>query len=366
MTSEKEFKPWPKMQELLPLHSGAEGKALKKNIETLGVLENGVYWTDEHGNNWILDGTHRYLYSNGKMDWKEFQGTEEEALEQGVFLNVVKRNLSFEQINELQEKLRQNKERRRGIAIKLLEDGKSQKETGAIVGVPRRTISDWKQEKGTNGETANSPLPVVPDQRVKIPKKEHKTILARSQKGETQEKIAADYKITRSRIGKIIRQEKARQEIPDPVETPPYPIKLYKCIIVDPPWPIKKIEREERPDQGATLDYPTMSVEKIGNLPIKNFAHPHGCHVYLWTTQKYLPNALKVFKNWGVKYQCLLTWVKPTGMTPFSWMYNTEHVLFGRIGSLDLEQFGIKLSFEERSREHSRKPEIRHVRQRTP
>ncbi len=357
MTVEKGFKPWPKMQELLPLHSGAEGKALKANIESLGVLENGVYWTDEYGNNWILDGTHRFLYSNGKMEWKEFQGTEEEALEQGVFLNVVKRNLSFEQINELQERLRQNKERRRGIALKLLE-GKTQKEAGAIVGVPQQTVSDWKQENLPNTEIGNGQLPVVPDQRFKIPKKAHKTILARSQKGETQETIAADYKVTGSRISKIIKLEKARSKKPEPVETPGFPDKIFSCIVVDPPWPVKKIEREERPDQGATLDYPTMTVEEIGNLPIKNLANPNGCHIYLWTTQKYLPDALKIFKNWGVKYQCLLTWVKPTGITPFSWMYNTEHVLFGRIGSLDLDKFGIKLSFEERSREHSRKPEI--------
>ena len=70
------------MQELLPLHSGPEGKALKVNFESLGVLENGVYWVDEHGNNWILDGTHRFLYSKGKMEWKEFHGTEKEALAQ--------------------------------------------------------------------------------------------------------------------------------------------------------------------------------------------------------------------------------------------------------------------------------------------
>ena len=45
-------------------------------------------------------------------------------------------------------------------------------------------------------------------------------------------------------------------------------------------------------------------------------------------------------------------------MTPFSWMYNTEHVLFGRIGSLKLEKLGIKLAFNEKSREHSRKPDV--------
>ncbi|GAH85230.1 unnamed protein product, partial [marine sediment metagenome] len=249
----------------------------------------------------------------------------------------------------------QNKERRRGVALSLLEQGKTQEEAGAIVGVPQRTISDWKQKKATNSEIANACLPVVPDQRLSIPKAEHKNIYSRAQKGETHEKIAADYKITRQRISKIVQQERKRLNKPEPVKTPGFPEKIFSCIVVDPPWPVKKIEREERPNQGPNLDYATMTIKEIGNLPIKKLADQDGCHIYLWTTHKYLPSALEIFKNWGVKYQCLLTWVKPTGMTPFTWMYNTEQVLFGRIGDLDLEKYGIKLSFEAPTREHSRK-----------
>ena len=100
-----------------------------------------------------------------------------------------------------------------------------------------------------------------------------------------------------------------------------------------------------------------MSVDEIKELPIPDLAEQKGCHVYLWTTHKYLPSALKIFEAWGVKYQCLMTWVKKTGMTPFSWMYNTEHVLFGGIGSLDLKRKGIKLSFFGKSERHSQKPE---------
>ena len=53
-----------------------------------------------------------------------------------------------------------------------------------------------------------------------------------------------------------------------------------------------------------------------------------------------------------------MTWVKPTGMTPYSWMYNTEHVLFGRVGNLPLERMGLKLSFEAPAARHSQKPEV--------
>jgi N6-adenosine-specific RNA methylase IME4 len=58
-----------------------------------------------------------------------------------------------------------------------------------------------------------------------------------------------------------------------------------------------------------------------------------------------------------VHYHCLLTWVKPTGMTPFSWMFNTEHVLFGWIGHLPLLERGRKLMFEAPVTEHSEKPD---------
>lgn len=131
----------------------------------------------------------------------------------------------------------------------------------------------------------------------------------------------------------------------------------FRCIVIDPPYDVKKIERAERPNQCKEMDYPLMSVDEIKELPIPDLAEQKGCHVYLWTTHKYLPSALRIFEAWGVKYQCLMTWVKKTGMTPFSWMYNTEHVLFGRIGSLDLKRKGIKLSFFGRSERHSQKPE---------
>lgn len=131
----------------------------------------------------------------------------------------------------------------------------------------------------------------------------------------------------------------------------------YKTIVIDPPWPTQKIIREARPNQDR-FAYRTMSIEEITKLPLGDLASKDGCHVYLWTTHKYLPAAFELFLQWGVKYQCLMTWVKPTGMTPYSWMYNTELVLFGRIGTLKLEKMGLKLSFDASVTKHSEKPDI--------
>ena len=101
-----------------------------------------------------------------------------------------------------------------------------------------------------------------------------------------------------------------------------------------------------------------MTLEEIAALPVPDLAHDQGCHVYLWVTHKHLPSGLRLFDTWGVKYQCLMTWVKNVGITPFSWMYSTEHVLFGRIGSLQLDRLGLRLDFSASVTHHSEKPDI--------
>ena len=154
------------------------------------------------------------------------------------------------------------------------------------------------------------------------------------------------------------KQEIARQRTHEPIVTPDLPDKVYSCIVIDPPWPIKKIEREERPNQGVELDYPTMTIEDIMNLPVSDLANESGCHLYLWVTQKYLPVGLEMVEAWGFRYQCLMTWRKNVGFTPFSWMYDTEHVIFATMGNLKLSQMGLRLSFDAPVNGHSVKPEV--------
>lgn len=158
-----------------------------------------------------------------------------------------------------------------------------------------------------------------------------------------------DQLVRDAKIEKLLSQPRKQVYVP-------LPEGKYRTIVIDPPWPIEKILREVRPNQ-LDLDYPTMTIEEIEALPIPELAYEDGCHIYLWTTHKYLPRAFQVLDAWGANYECLLTWVKNVGMTPFSWMYSTEHCLFARIGNLPLLKLGKRLDFQAKVREHSRKPD---------
>lgn len=158
-----------------------------------------------------------------------------------------------------------------------------------------------------------------------------------------------DQMVRDAKVEKLLSQPRKQVDVP-------LPEGKYRTIVIDPPWPIEKILREVRPNQ-ISLDYPTMTLEEIEALPVPKLAYEDGCHIYLWTTHKYLPMAFKVLDAWGANYECLLTWVKNVGITPFSWMYSTEHCLFARIGNLPLLKLGKRLDFEAKVREHSRKPD---------
>ncbi|KKN13091.1 hypothetical protein LCGC14_1009810 [marine sediment metagenome] len=144
------------------------------------------------------------------------------------------------------------------------------------------------------------------------------------------------------------------------IERPPLTdpaVGTYRTVIIDPPWPMQKIEREVRPKQGQALDYAVKSVDEIAAWKAQNFMAEDGCHVYLWTTQRFLEDAMRIMEGWGVRRECVLVWNKNVGITPYSWMYNAEFVLFGRVGNLPLLKNGEKVVFDGKVREHSRKPD---------
>jgi N6-adenosine-specific RNA methylase IME4 len=136
----------------------------------------------------------------------------------------------------------------------------------------------------------------------------------------------------------------------------PLPVGTFRTLVIDPPWPMGKSARVETPEQGSELDYPTMSLEEIAALPISERAAPE-THLYLWVTQRFLPAGLELVESWGFKYHCLLTWLKPGGFAPFSWMFNTEHVIFAYRGEFELRELGLNIGFAAPRAAHSVKPD---------
>lgn len=137
-------------------------------------------------------------------------------------------------------------------------------------------------------------------------------------------------------------------------------MKKYKTIYADPPWMERgggKIKR------GADRHYPLMKTKDIMALPVRNLIHEDGCHLYLWTTNNFLPDALQVVQAWGFVYVTMITWQKDRIGLGQYFRGNTEHCIFAtttkRLPYKILEgkrQQGITGFIAERN-EHSKKPD---------
>lgn len=131
---------------------------------------------------------------------------------------------------------------------------------------------------------------------------------------------------------------------------------LFDVVIVDPPWPMERIERDVSPEEAAALDYPTMTIEEIEALTIPC---AEDCHVWLWAPHRFLPTALSLLDAWGLNYVCTFVWHKPGGFQPWGLpQYNCEFALYARRGApvfVDVKDFNV--CFEAPRGAHSEKPD---------
>lgn len=93
----------------------------------------------------------------------------------------------------------------------------------------------------------------------------------------------------------------------------------YRTIVADPPWPLQDAKCRPwvmgaggRRMRATTVPYEFMPLEDIYALPVADFAHEEGCHLYLWVPAKFNREGIGVrtAREWGFEVVSEIVWDK--------------------------------------------------------
>lgn len=284
------------------------------------LLEDGirtplVLWGDV-----LVDGHNRYEIAQAhglsfEVERREF-ADRDAVLDWMDREQIGRRNVTPDQLRMLIGRL-YNRRKQQGVRNDLTsrqDDGKlhAAEEVARESGVSPRTV----ERAGADAAAIDAAEPVVGaavmrgDLPVRdatalaaLPREEQAEIVA---KGETEILEAA--KAIRAKKSEARREQNAQVAA---VKMSP-PKGRYSTIVIDPPWQMQKVDRDCRPNQTSELDYPTMSPNELVEFgEIVDAMANEDAHLFMWTTQKWLPFAIELLGTWDWKYVLTLVWHKP-------------------------------------------------------
>lgn len=85
------------------------------------------------------------------------------------------------------------------------------------------------------------------------------------------------------------------------MEKIPFPNKKYQIIYADPPWELKYCKETKKGINVYDLPYPTMKIEDIINLPVKNILEDDAI-LFLWVTDNFITRISEIMMGWGFQY----------------------------------------------------------------
>ena len=153
---------------------------------------------------------------------------------------------------------------------------------------------------------------------------------------------------------KIEARKQDIQAQKEQIESSEMPVidRKFDLIVIDPPW---DYGREYEPDNSRVANpYPGMSIEEIKNISIPA---KDDSLIWLWTTHKFLPIAFEILDKWGFEYKGVLTWDKAQMGMGYWLRMQCEFCLLGVKGNPVWDVRDLRDIFQEKGREHSRKPE---------
>lgn len=141
-------------------------------------------------------------------------------------------------------------------------------------------------------------------------------------------------------------------------------MKKYEIILADPPWAYR-VWSKKGAGRSAENHYPTMSIEAIRALPVKELA-ARDCALFLWVTFPTLQEAFSVIEAWGFTYKTVaFVWVKQNRKAPtLFWglgywtRANVEICLLATRGQPKRHSAGVHQVILSPVEAHSKKPDV--------
>ena len=131
----------------------------------------------------------------------------------------------------------------------------------------------------------------------------------------------------------------------------------WRTIVVDPPWRYNDLGGAH----GTAKQYGTMTLCELLALPLGQWAEPDA-HLYVWTTNHFVREAVDLAEGWGFDLKTMLTWVKHRedqrwlGMGRY-YRNATEHVVFAARGKAPILRHDLSTVFHAPRGRHSAKPQ---------
>ena len=324
-------------------------KELANNIRENGQREPAILFKGM-----LLDGNTRYRISKQyKLPFhtKEFEGTDDEAFELVLSLNLHRRHLH--------EYSRAMSAARAGKALgKIGTKGEVKTETKDYLhktfNVSQRTIEhaftvlNFADEDLINN-IDNGRFSVSFAAKVtKLPTKHRQEIIygevsAARQKVKILERQDRELKFA-SKIRSDVNKAASNGET-----------KLYGVIYIDPPWSFDTYS-EAGKDRSPDQHYQTMSLDDIRALTMPA---AENCVLFLWSTVAHLNNAIETLEGWGFDYKSAYAWHKMNPGTGYWSANELELLLVGTKGTIPAPSSDLRMKQVTHCKqgEHSAKPE---------
>lgn len=132
---------------------------------------------------------------------------------------------------------------------------------------------------------------------------------------------------------------------------------MFNVIYSDPPWAFNNVRTGGTLKSGASQKYPTMSLEDICNLKIKDITESD-CLLFLWVPNSMiLSHTPKVLESWGFTFRSLFIWKKKSFGLGYWFRNCTENLIIASKGNVKPFRYQKRNFLETKSLKHSQKPE---------